>query len=341
MSFLKKVLKSIIGEKGFVFLRDSLRYTQNLKKLMAEYYRDAKLYHDHSVAFKKNTFQQLEALITLRYHSIEKGLLHKKLKFQFGKAIVEELIKLLKSPILETCPKNKNIESAYLALYNYYQVHLEHAVDISSFFPEEEYHRVLSKMNKKGGSVKILSREAYFSNSSANFSDFSNSRASVRHFTGEYIPLETINSAIELAKNTPSVCNRQPNKVYLISKKDLLKDIFELQGGFKGYDKNLVQALAVTTDRSFFYNVSERNQMYIDGGLFVMNLLYCLHHYNIAACPAHWAHPKAVNKKANKLLGLKESQQIICMIPIGVAQEEFSVALSLRRDLTEYLEIID
>lgn len=81
--------------------------------------------------------------------------------------------------------------------------------------------------------------------------------------------------------------------------------------------------------------------MYIDGGIYLMNLLYALHYYDIAACPAHWGMPTTADKKSQKIIGLNDSEKIICLIAIGKPIEEFKTTLSLRRPHNENLNIID
>ncbi len=49
-------------------------------------------------------------------------------------------------------------------------------------------------------------------------------------------------------------------------------------------------------------------QCYIDGGIFLMNLLYALHFKNIAACPLHCALNLFKERKIKKMLGMKRSE---------------------------------
>lgn len=71
-----------------------------------------------------------------------------------------------------------------------------------------------------------------------------------------------------------------------------------------------------------------------------MNLLYSLHFYNIAACPANWGKCVSDDKKIRKYLNIPMSEQIICLIPIGYPRDEISYANSERRSIKETLVII-
>ena len=105
--------------------------------------------------------------------------------------------------------------------------------------------------------------------------------------------------------------------------------------------ESLSQLIVVTSDRSFFYSIGERYQLYIDGGIYLMNLLYALHYYEIAACPAHWGMPIEADIKAQKIISLNESEKIICLIAIGKPIDEFKTTLSLRRSFNENLRVIN
>jgi nitroreductase len=71
---------------------------------------------------------------------------------------------------------------------------------------------------------------------------------------------------------------------------------------------------------------------------FLMNLLYALHYYKIAACPAHWALDIEADKKINNLLNLKDSDKVISLVAIGKPINEFKTALSMRRSNDEILK---
>src|SRR5690606_16865431 len=131
-------------------------------------------------------------------------------------------------------------------------------------------------------------KESFYSNVNSNFEKFSYSRKSIRNFTGEIIKFKDIQEAVQLALNAPSVCNRQASKVYLLDRKSEIDKVLKIQGGFSGFSENVNQLLVLTNDRNYYYTIGERNQFYIDGGIFLMNLLYALHFYKIACCPANW-----------------------------------------------------
>ena len=292
------------------------------------------------MVFKVNNFNKIESQIILHYHGLEKGFLHEEFRYRFGKDRITSLVKLLKIKVVSDNFKKSQISAAYLAMCKYYEKHQSNGVDISDYFILEDYFFFKKFSLLSLNLVKSHIRLDFFSMSDANFSDFSKSRSSVRNFTGELISIEKIYKVIEIAKCAPSVCNRQPNKVYYLNSKSKIDEVLDIQQGLKGYSDKINQLLILATDRNYFYSVGERNQLYIDGGVFLMNLLYALHYYQIGACPAHWGHNSDRDKRLQKVINSSDSEKVICIIAIGVPEESFNTTLSLRRENYEILKII-
>ena len=114
-----------------------------------------------------------------------------------------------------------------------------------------------------------------------------------------------------------------------------------MQSGLNGFSQGVHQLLIVTTDVNYYYTIGERYQFYIDGGVYLMNLLYSLHFYGIAACPANWAKEKDDEKRIKRTIPIKESEKVICIIAIGEAAQNFRTTLSKRRETKELLTRIE
>ena len=335
---IKQISKKILGIHNIYYLI-------NLRLLLLNFKEDLKLFMRYSTVFRANNFKNKEALIILAYHSIEKGFLFKKIKPQFAKHRVIKLHSLLSDKQIISTIASSQIEVAYRVMCQYYEVHEDLKTNISEFYTQEQYDIYKSLIGYKNkslfNSVVEYNRSEFYKKNNEDFESFSWSRKSVRNYTGAKIERNLIEKAISLASNAPSVCNRQASKVYLIENKSKIDEILKIQGGFTGYSENVVQLLIVTSDRNYFYTVGERNQFYIDGGIFLMNLLYALHFYKIANCPANWGKLIRDEKLLQNYVTLPQSEKIICMIPIGVAQNEFRITLSKRRSLKEIFKVID
>jgi nitroreductase len=341
MQIIKTIVKNLLGSNN-IYKINIIRRKRNLKRdLKSSFNVDCKLYGKHSSVFTKDTYNKIESEITLRYHSIEKGFLHNPIRYRFAKTRVEELLNYLRFKEVNSHIKDIQIQSAILNLCAYYELHLNNNINISDFFSKEEYNNLKRKLILNEQPVKYHTSSDYFNFKYSNFKQFSQSRCSVRDFTGEKIPLELFEKVVDLANQAPTVCNRQGVSVNLIDNKDKIDKILSIQGGLRGYSDNLSQLIVLTSDRSYFYSIGERYQLYIDGGIYLMNLLYALHYYEIAACPAHWGMPTEADLKAQEIIGLNESEKIICLIAIGKPVKDFKTTLSLRRSYVENFRVID
>lgn len=333
---MKEIIKKIIGANNTdKIIRFKTRYA-----LRKSFLKDYMLYKKHSSVFNKDTYNKIESEITLRYHSIEKGFLHKSIRYRFAKKRVEELISYLRLKQVNEHKDDIQIQSAVLNLCYYYEFHTENNIDISDYFKKDDYEQLKNILIHDSHPVKHHTSDDYFKNTHSDFKQFSLSRCSVRDFTGEKISIDIFRKVIDLANHAPTVCNRQGISVNLVNNKQKIDEILKIQGGLEGYTESLSQLIVLTSDRNYFYSIGERYQLYIDGGIYLMNLLYALHFYEIAACPAHWGMPIEADMKVQKIIDLNESEKIICLIAIGKPISEFKTTLSLRRSSKENLRVI-
>src|SRR5690554_3398067 len=243
--------------------------------LIKNYIRDFKLYVRYSNVFNEiNEINKKEAKIILHYHAIEKGFLHNKLRLGFGKERIQFLHKYLNDSVVLQNIDRSQIKVAYMVMCKYYELHLSENFDISDFFSEIQYKFYREQLNidydaSFKGTIDF-DKESFYSSINSNFEKFSYSRKSIRNFTGEVIKFQDIEEAVQLALNAPSVCNRQASKVYLLDRKSEIDKVLKIQGGFSGFSENVRQLLVITNDRNYYYTIGERNQFYIDGGIFLM-----------------------------------------------------------------------
>lgn len=336
-SKIKHTIKRVLGVSGL----ERINYARNFLLLIFNTIEDFKLYLKHSIVFNKDGLHKIECQLILDYHSIEKGLLFKKTKPRFAQQRIINLHPRLALSLIKNNINRSQIRVAYQVMCEYYELHQQSGVDISDYYTQvqyEDYKLTLGDAytSKFKGAIDYL-KDDFYSQVKADFATFSSSRKSVREYTGELVSSSLIEQAITLALNTPSVCNRQACKVYLLEDKVRIDKLLTIQGGLTGYTQNVNQVLLLTVDRNYFYTVGERNQFYIDGGMFLMNMLYALHFYKIANCPANWGKLVQEEKNLAGIVDLPESEKIICVVPIGVAKDEFRVTLSLRRELNEVL----
>lgn len=326
------LLKKILPHKLKVFLNLFLNYASDLSK-----------FWKFSTLNEINSLGNKESELILNYHSIEKGMLFPNIRPRFAAQRVINLHNYLNDQEIINNASKTQIFIAYKVMIEYFELHEKININISDYYTSGQYNnykKIIKDIDLEYISGRICHNRYDFYKNLNNFYEFSYSRKSVRDFTGELIPLELIKKVIKLANTAPSVCNRQASKVYLLEDKELIDYSLKIQGGLTGYTDNINQILILTCNREYFYTIGERNQLYIDGGIYLMNLLYALHYYKIACCPANWGKTIQDEKRLAKKININDAEQIICMIPIGVATENFNVTLSYRRSVEEVLKVI-
>ncbi|WP_270088420.1 nitroreductase family protein [Sphingobacterium sp. SYP-B4668] len=337
-TYLRELLRPILEI-------NSIRKALESRFLFRNFKEDARLYQKYAAAFDADKFKNKEAHLILHYHSLEKGMLFNKMKGGFGAYRLKKLHAILTDPEIILNRSKSQVRVGYQVMCQYYELHRQAGYDLEDLFTYAQYNFYKSILGEDYTAafrgVLEWTKDQFYTHVDSNFADFARSRKSVRNFTGEYIAEEVIRKVVELANTAPSVCNRQASNVYLIQDKIQIERILAVQGGFAGYEQHVSQLLIVTNDRRYYYTIGERNQLYIDGGLYLMNLLYALHYYRIGNCPANWGKNIKEELPINAVVSIPPSEKIICIVPIGVVPYQFKTTLSQRRVVSENLIVVD
>lgn len=294
----------------------------------------------HSSILWTNNQEKLIALISFNYHSIEKGLSMPELRYGFGQKRIKLLIQRTNLYVKRGYDTNHSqFIAACSVLYQYYFLHKNKGFDISDYFSEKQYEFIKTYAQPKLGGAIEISREHYFDYQYSNFELFSKSRHSIRNFSEEPVSHDKIKQAINLAKYCPSACNRQTSKVYLIEDRSKIKTILKIQQGINATSDTVKQLLVITANRNSFFNSGERNQLYVDGGIFLQSLLLSLHYYGIAACPLHWSLNFGQDRILQKIIQSPKGEKPVALIAIGNTDSYFKVPFSHRKTIDEILVI--
>jgi nitroreductase len=146
-------------------------------------------------------------------------------------------------------------------------------------------------------------------------------RRSVRWFTDEPVPNETLNQAITTAALAPSACNRQPFNFYVANEAELATQVATLAGGTVGFADNIPCTIVVVGDLSAYALERDRHLIYLDGALAAMQLMLALETLGLSTCPINWPDIEVPEKKMAKLLKLEAYQRPIMLIAVGYAKE--------------------
>ncbi len=279
------------------------------------------------------------ALICFEYHRLEKGFTMPERHMPFGQDVVHSLVSRM-SRCRHLYTDEFIFRHAVAVLKRYQILHQE----------EKAYEQLEQNLRTKleaflafypeiqPDCIQSMSRDAYFSNCAAPFEEFSASRHSVRHFAGS-VTMKQIEQAVSLARNAPSACNRQHARVHCICDKKMQSSILELQNGNRGFGHLADKLLIVTSDLCDLYCVEERNEPYINGGIFLMNLCYALHYNKVATCILNWFTSPEQDSKLRKVVGIPDNEVVICIVACGDCPEQFLYANSPRKPLQDILTI--
>lgn len=301
-------------------------------------------YWRYGFCYRKRFMEHYIALIWMYTHSIEKGLslALSSERWGFGIKIAKKLVSLLSEYRSKGFDEDQPaIQAALGALEEYLRLHKNTGHNLENL--ERKIEEVLNSykgVGRAGGTLKIH-RSAVEKAIKSDFCAFVYSRHSIREYAPQPVDLNLIKEAVSIALRTPSACNRQPWRVYVCDDSEKIKRLSKLQGGSRGFGEKAPCFLIITCDISSYDRSSEKNQVYIDGGLFSMSLIYSLHYLGLATCPLQWGKNFLVDRQLRKEFRIKDSEEIILMLTVGHMPEEVVVPQSKRERVEKILNLLE
>lgn len=337
---MKKIIKRILPKYAQLFLS---KYIANFKEsfvIILSYYRDARDYKRYAsnTYYNSGDARNLSAMIFMESHALEKGFSMPNVRLGYGYPRIRKLVSLLDSYLSKGFELDDiSISKAKSVLKEYKSFHCEKGFDIS------EVSSLISPWVNTESDVAgflELDKANLLEFSVASFGSFANNRWSVRSYTEQDVSEEIIYKAVQISKKTPSVCNRQPWRVYAIKDRNTRARVLALQNGNRGFGHTASYALVVTSDLKCFTGATERNEVFVDGGMFAMSLLYALHNQGVGACPLNWMVPKPVDLELRSILPIPGNEKVIMIISVGQMPDKLRVAKSVRRPTKHFVKFI-
>lgn len=328
---IKELVKAIIPEK-----------LRTYRTLLIGYGYDLKRYYKYSNSYKKmDSLHKYEALATYYYHVVEKGLTMPETRLGFGKENLFRLINLCLSYKEKGFDTNRRtFKHALGVLKEYLAFHEERNHDLQDEVKSKILEVVQDKDNISPTEQLNISSSNFFKHKDANFTDFCLSRHTVRNYSNKEIPNEVFDACTKLAQKSPSACNRQPNRVYIVKDVEKQKQILQLQNGNRGFG-DLANALVVFTGSLASFRLQgERNEVYFNSGMFAMSFIYALHHYGIGSCALNWSVGPKWDRNLRKLINLPEEETVTLILSCGYLPDNLKIASSPRKDLSEVISYI-
>lgn len=284
----------------------------------------------------KDIFKK-QAELQIRIHALEKGMSIGHVRLGFGKEKAFSIIEDLEDLLEKGGSKTFVVESVSV-LQKYIEFNMNMGANMADV--EIALNKLCFSCNIKindVGGIYNFNLKDISSKIQCPFETFSQSRFSIRDFGDLPLDIEKVRAALKLCERTPSACNRQSWRVHVYTENDLVAKMFELQGGSKGFNKQMQCAILVCSDlRS--YGFYEQNLPFVDGGLYAMNLLYSLHYYGLATIPLTMGHKWRITKKIKQEMLLPSHEVPVLLIGVGTFKDDFKVAVSHRYTYKDYVK---
>lgn len=321
--------------------RDQLKTFRNRKRLLANFSYDLERFLRHASPFRELVNRtQKRSYIMMLSHGVEKGLALPEPRPGFGYERVDDL-KLQIDQYRAEWGIDETLRSALSALDAYVRFNQAHSIDSSAL---QNWLNLQCAATRKGdtrlsgaGGVRSIKCHEIQSYSKIDLRGFFDSRFSIRQFAPQPIANELIEEAVHMAQKTPSVCNRQSARVHVFENELDRQRLLECQQGNRGFGHQAARILVVTSDLGSFLSVGERNQCWIDGGMFAMSLIYALHSLGLGTCCLNWSVEQESDLRLRKVARISESENVIMLIAVGHLPDELEVAYSQRLPLDEVL----
>jgi nitroreductase len=258
----------------------------------------------------------------------------------FGKKVVIDLCNVvLRYERMNLSQDQMEFVQSVTVLKEYNKLHKEIGFQLDDDVIER-LNRVVNRFENVKGLEQIdISEMEYFKNVNAPFDVFCRSRFSVRNYTNKEIPLEVLYDCIDLAQKSPSFCNRQPTRVYIVKSEATKQAILDVQNGNRGFGHLAETLIVLSSVISTTKDIHERFENHLNGGMFAMTLLNALHFNKIAACSLNWSVSSDKDITMRKLLNIPENEVVLLVISCGYPPENFKMAASPRKKANEITSI--
>lgn len=325
MTVMRDRIKAMVPAERRVAIRRMLARV----KVLSNYGYDARRFLSASSAGRStDDAERLAAHISMDYHRLEKGMALPSPRYGFGRDVVVRLMRSIGRYEAAYGPSDVTMFGrGALAEYRRFN-----AAKVAPEL-ESEIDRFLVPATLPGqcGGVAALTCETLFPFDSDVAQQFLLSRHSVRQFDGRPVPEDLLQKAVRIAQQAPSVCNRQSARVFASNERKKMNAMLQLQNGNRGFGDRLGAVIVIASDMRAFTSMGERNQCWVDGGIFAMSLSLALHSLHVGACMLNWSVEPGRDRALRRCLGIDDNYAIITMMGAGYPPDSLVVAASPRR----------
>ena len=341
MPMFEAICKKLLGEKIWKKWRRHKRKHRILDLVKPYFEYDMVRFIRYSGAFGEETRGKLLTKVIMLYHVIEKGLTMPNRRLWFGRDALMALIAAVDRFEEKFGNEDPQIRHAIGVVRAYHSLHLagDSAVpsDFGECWPQIKTFTQAHADIPAAGQLHRR-RESVYGKKNSPFPDFAHARCTIRHYAPVELPMQRIRDAVELALTAPSACNRQYCRVHCLTDKSRIGELLAIQGGCRGFGNSADKVLVVTADLEGIDAPRERDDLFTNGGIFLMNLCYALFYNEVAHCVLNWSRTPQEDLAMRKLVHIRDSETVVAVLACGVPPDEFDVAASPRKAVADVLE---
>lgn len=307
--------------------------------LFLDYLYDLRRFWRHSGFGKgaRKSAAHLQAELMIEAHGLEKCLAFADFELRRGIGKLKAAQRLLAAASRAGLPEDDTaVCMAKAALANYRQVHaaagddLRDVLDPSLALPDAAPASLGQSLRQPCVAPSAAMGEALLAGML--------SRASVREYAATPITREEVEAVVRGAMATPSVCNRQGYRAHFTVERAVIDAALACQNGNRGFGERVPGLFVVTSDLGIFSGPSERNQAFVDGGLFAMSLMLSLHAHGFGSCPLNWSASYRQDQRLRQAVSIPAAEAIVMMISFGHYAPDTRAAGSRRYPLDHVLQ---
>lgn len=343
---MKKIIKGILQSNPAIWqLYSGVKFWFKHVFLLRYFLYDLKNAYRYMYWAPKKTsrsFDVLKSDLLFQFHKLEKGLIMPGERRVFGESVVVNILEIVQFWNKKGYSPSDDV---YVAAIKTLESYLT-KIDEDGF---EHQCSVFQKVKRFLNEEKLLKHEEYskfdtprllvnnYTNGLDGFKTLVSFRRSVREFSSKEVDKKLIANAVKIAQQSPSVCNRQSSKIYIFDDTSMIKKLLSFQNGNTGFENYIYNLAIITSDQTSFFNATERNQPFVDGGLFTMSYLYALSAQGLASCCLNWCVSPNTDKKVHELAKIANSERIVMYVAFGWPADNVSVPKSARKSLDDVL----
>ena len=278
--------------------------------------------------------------IILHTNTLEKSLSNFDLR-PFGEKKTKIIINLLKKQLnFENYERLFSFINGINSLREFKKVYEEHNwTDKKEYKEVSDFLKEYKEIKKQKTGVYILTKEELKNDYDIDYEKFIKSRHSTRNYKNMTLKIEDIKKAINMAKYSPSACNRQYIKVHYYPQGKMRRNVINYSLGKGGLYLEGVNTFIITFDTNGLQGKGERNQGYFNAGLFSTNFVNALHSLGIGTCFIQFANSVSDEEKLKKLNRIPSNERIAVILYAGYYDEKSIFCVSPRKDFEEYFTL--